>query len=431
MKLRTGHLVKRGKGYSVQWRVDGKSYLKALRDEHGGPITVLRQAREAAAKWMAQFAVADEAEALASIAARLDSKKAELVAIEDAKHPSMRLVEAWPAYLRSGDKPDSGPGTLRMYEGQWFQFLKWIQLNHPSVDRMAQVGHEIATQYAGHLNHGRLAVATGNKHLRLLTLVFRILKRTAKLSDNPWVDISRKKAAPKGRRELRPDELRKLCGTAEGELRTLLAIGTYSGLRLGDCATLLWEEVDMARRTITRVPRKTGRGKPEPVLIPMHRELLGVLDSTPLENRKGYVLPELSELYLKRSDLLTDRIMRHMHSCGIVTTKQGTGSNGLRAVVEVGFHSLRHSFVSMCRASGAPLSVVEAIVGHSNPAMTRHYSHVSPAESTAAVDALPELMNAPDAVAAPEPLQVRVRALAQTMTCDNWQAVMAQLLAIE
>ena len=44
---------------------------------------------------------------------------------------------------------------------------------------------------------------------------------------------------------------------------------------------------------------------------------------------------------------------------------------GTRAVVEVGFHSLRHTFVSLCRAAGAPLSVVEAIVGHASPAMTR------------------------------------------------------------
>jgi integrase len=50
--------------------------------------------------------------------------------------------------------------------------------------------------------------------------------------------------------------------------------------------------------------------------------------------------------------------------------KPGTGpGTGKRAVVEIGFHSLRHSFVSMCRTSNVPLAVVESIVGHSNPAM--------------------------------------------------------------
>ena len=50
------------------------------------------------------------------------------------------------------------------------------------------------------------------------------------------------------RRELTIDELRKVCQTATGELRTLLALGIYSGLRLGDCATLRWGEVDLPRQ---------------------------------------------------------------------------------------------------------------------------------------------------------------------------------------
>lgn len=66
---------------------------------------------------------------------------------------------------------------------------------------------------------------------------------------------------------------------------------------------------------------------------------------------------------------------------------------GKRAVVEVGFHSLRHSFVSLCREANAPLSVVESIVGHSNPAMTRHYTHVSELVASQAVAALPAFLN--------------------------------------
>ena len=60
-------------------------------------------------------------------------------------------------------------------------------------------------------------------------------------------------------------------------------------------------------------------------------------------------------------------------------------------MVEVGFHGLQHSFVSLCRQSNAPLVVVEAIVGHSNPAMTRHYTHVGDVAAGLAVAALPAL----------------------------------------
>ncbi|MFO7870706.1 MAG: tyrosine-type recombinase/integrase [Kiritimatiellia bacterium] len=59
-----------------------------------------------------------------------------------------------------------------------------------------------------------------------------------------------------------------------------------------------------------------------------------------------------------------------------------------------GFHSLRHTFVSLCRESNAPLAVVEAIVGHANPAMTRHYTHVGDLAASQAVAALPAFIGA-------------------------------------
>jgi len=52
--------------------------------------------------------------------------------------------------------------------------------------------------------------------------------------------VTHKRAAPNSRRELTIEELRRVCNAATGELRTLLAIGTYTGLRLGDAATLRW-----------------------------------------------------------------------------------------------------------------------------------------------------------------------------------------------
>ena len=75
-------------------------------------------------------------------------------------------------------------------------------------------------------------------------------------------------------------------------------------------------------------------------------------------------------------------------------TREKNVHTGRRAVVEVGFHSLRHSFVSRCRQANAPLSVVEAIVGHSSPAMTRHYTHVGELAAAVAVGALPRVMGA-------------------------------------
>lgn len=58
--------------------------------------------------------------------------------------------------------------------------------------------------------------------------------------------------------------------------------------------------------------------------------------------------------------------------------KAGTGKGtGKRAVIAVGFHSLRHTYVSLHAERGTPAAMIQNIVGHSNLAMTRHYTHVN------------------------------------------------------
>lgn len=92
--------------------------------------------------------------------------------------------------------------------------------------------------------------------------------------------------------------------------------------------------------------------------MPIHPILRELLSEIPASNRGEYVLPEISRMYGQRSDLVTDLMQQHFESCGIRTHKPGTGKGaGKRAVVEVGFHSLRHTFVSLCRESNAPLAI--------------------------------------------------------------------------
>jgi hypothetical protein len=105
-------------------------------------------------------------------------------------------------------------------------------------------------------------------------------------------------------------------------------------------------------------------------------------------------------------------------------------NTGKRAVVEVGFHSLRHTFVSLCRESNAPLSVVEAIVGHSNPAMTRHYTHVSELAAMHAVNALPSVIGEASALPPAKSRDDQLRDIIESVTPKTWQQDKVRLLAI-
>jgi integrase len=410
-----------------------------LRDDSGKPITTKREAEEARIKLMAPFTVADETAALESIAGKLEGRKAELAKWEDEQHPPLSIGQAWHEYLASPNRPDSGKSTLRQYEFQWQAFADWMKEKHADAPTLREVTKEIAEEYASSMNHGRFSPSTYNKHLNLLTLVFRIVKNKAKLTSNPWEspkrggNIQRKRMITNSRREMTIDELRKVCQTATGELQTLLALGIYSGLRLGDCVTLRWGEVDLPRTMIRRIPNKTARRNPKPVIVPIHPILRDMLASTPLDKRGEYVLPETAALYNHRTDMVTDMVQRHFKACGITLHKPGTGKDGKRAVIEVGFHSLRHTFVSLCRESNAPLAVVESIVGHSNPSMTRHYTHVGELAAGRAVALLPSVMSE----ATPEPAkrgQIEilrdVQTILKNMSAKNWREKKSAALAM-
>jgi integrase len=415
-KHRKGHLFQRGSIYWLEYKVNGKRFRQSL------DTSDIKEARSQRARIMAPFALATEEEVLQTVKQRIETTAEKQEALTTAHLPQVVIDNAWEAFVRSRNRPDPGPATLHQYVLQYGRFATWVKANHTEIVELRDVTSTIAEEYADELAAAGISANTFNKHIRLLMLLFRVLKKRARLRDNPWVDIQRKKEEQNTRRELTSEELQKVIGSAEGEFRTLFALGIYTGLRLGDCATLRWSEVDLNRGIIIRVPRKTGRGRAKPVHIPIHGTLAGILRGirrTPSlpsgTSRKGsrkklaesseeYVLPTTSANYLIRADLVTDRIQNHFENCGIRTHKPGTGkqrvqekgvkykSVGKRAVVEVGFHSLRHTFVSLCRKANAPLAVVEAIVGHSNPAMTRHYTHVGDLAASQAVAALPAIV---------------------------------------
>ena len=433
-KHRTGYLFKRGGSFYVQWRVNGKAFSKVLTDENGKAITDRRKAEHEKLKVTSPLPTPDEASALQSVTAKLEGRRAELAQLEDQQHPPLPLAAAWTEFLKAPNRPDSGTATLRQYGFQFGAFADWLQEKHPDVATLRAVSKQIAEEYATHLLASGLSTNTYNKHLNLLGLVFRVLKAKARITENPWSDIQRKRLATHTRRELTVDELRRICDAASGELRLLLALGVYTGLRLGDCATLRWGEVDLPRSIIRRVPNKTARSRPDKdVRVPIHPTLGKMLAEIQTETRTGCVLPETAALYQNRIDLVTDLVQRHFIACGIRPHRPGTGQNGKRAVVEVGFHSLRHTFVSLCRESNAPLAVVESIVGHSNPAMTRHYTHVGEVAAGQAVAALPAVIGEAKAERPklePDAVLRQARALVEGIAANNWSEKKAALLAL-
>lgn len=385
---RAGTLEKRGN----KWRARWTSYTpegKPVRMTKTLAATNIADARKELDALTGEAGLMSAANDLARIQTRLGGIRAEMQKIEDAK-PALALADMFEAFERSPHRPQkSGSDTMRQYRLQIGRFVSWMEAQHPEALEMRQVSKDIANEFLADFG-GKVSPNTYNKYVALLALVWKVLGESARCMLNPWDGVQRK-ALPKtnGRRALTVEELTRVTADLTGEMRILFALGIYTGLRLADCALMDWGKIDLARRVIVTIPRKTAKTGTA-VEIPIHPVLAGMLADIPPESRNGYLLPETAEAYLHDSARITDKVQRIFNSAGIKTRKEVDGY--AKAVAEVGFHSLRHSFVSLMGNRGAPLALVQSIVGHSNPMMTAHYFHARTDALANAVNALPAVM---------------------------------------
>ena len=394
-----GTLERKGRVWRARWTVDGKTFTKTT------GTSDRREAEKILAEIVAPFAAKSDAERLENLAVKIEGRKAEIRRYEDSK-PALALADGFEAYRRSRERPDTGAATLDMYESQYNRLVRWAADNAPDAKEMRNFTRATADAFATYLA-GELSPNSFNKYITLFRRMWDVLAEEGRMTENPWTKIRHMALATHTRRELTVEELARVCGSVTGEMRLLFAVGIYTGLRLGDCAMLEWGAIDLARNRIMTIPRKTARhANGKPVVIPLHPTLAALLAEIPSDARTGYLLPELAAMYEHDSGMLSNRIQAVFTRAGIRTQ---TTADGERARVDVGFHSLRHTFVSLSANAGAPLAVVQAIVGHSNPAMTRHYFHESEAALQSAVAALPTISlegtesaeNAPAALPSP------------------------------
>ncbi|MCR5414414.1 MAG: site-specific integrase [Kiritimatiellae bacterium] len=417
-----GTLELHGRLWRARWTVNGKTYTRP---------TGTSDKREAAKKleeFTAPFRLGADKQILEGLAAKVQGVTAELKAYEDTR-PATSLAGGFAAYRASSERPDTGAATMDMYESQYTRLAKWMAKHYPTITEMRHVSKQVAEEFMADIAK-RYSANTFNKYATLFTRIWETLKETARLEANPWEKIAHKNE-DKGqtRRELTVDELRRVCESAEGEMRTLFAVGIYTGLRLGDCALLEWGNVDLARRMVAVIPRKTAKhAHGRPVVIPIHGTLANILEETPSADRTGYVMPQTAKAYLADRAAVTVKIQAAFKACGIRTNRKG--KDDTRAVVEVGFHSLRHTFVSMAANAGVPLALIQSIVGHTSTAMTRHYFHESEDALKNAVAALPDVGGAialPDGAARSVAVPCAFCAILDGMTREQLEAARAEI----
>ena len=407
-RLPTGTLRLRGSTYWAQWKHDGRPYAVSLGT---------KDAKEAKSRFAQQMTLVKASILDGSHTTKFGPKSTRFdTPSEDG---DVALSVAWECFAASPRRPDCSPETLLQYGYQFGRFVDWAAKNRPNARMLSHVDEGVAEAYATQLEH-QVSPSTFNRHRDLLLMVFRVLRdRNGHSPSNPWAAIQRKHAKNgNGRREFDDEELRRIFLTLEkrtegiqlvwgedgtikehalgdhdrdsaGEMLTVATLGLYTGMRLGDCCRLRWDEVDLGKKVIFRRPSKTARRSGRSVVVPIHSDLLRRLLVVKPDAAKGFVSPRKAEQYRNNKSDVSKRFSTLFRQCGIRLHREGIPG---RAQVEAGFHSLRFSFVSICRRANAPLAVVERLVGHSTPAMTRHYTDVGDEAVIRAIASLPSML---------------------------------------
>jgi integrase len=240
-----------------------------------------------------------------------------------------------------------------------------------------------------------LSRSTANLGVKVLRVCFGEAVKQGLLTVNPAVRVKLLKSSKDSkRRAFTLSEIKRIlkaCGD-NVEWRGLVLLGLYLGQRLGDLARLTWRAVDLETREIAFTAKKTGRR----IILPLVQPLSDYLASLPAsDNPNAYIFPNAASA--KRTSHLSHQFRKILVDAGLVEPRTyestGKGHSGTREPSEISFHSLRHSAVTMLKASGVSDFIAREIVGHESAAVSRQYTHLTTDDKRAAMQRLPDVTN--------------------------------------
>jgi integrase len=238
---------------------------------------------------------------------------------------------------------------------EWFKGKSFAQISPLLIEKYKRERRESIT------NRGtQRKPATVNREIQLLSTIFTLAVRHKVAATNPCKDVSLLPENNRRTRYLLDEEEPRLLNVLTGpraHLRPLVIVAVGTGMRRGDQLALTWPQVDFQRNVINVPNSKTGKG----YAVPMDEDVRDVLLLLKRESRGTdyvFINPETGNPYseLKKAFGTACRL---------------AGITGLR------WHDLRHTFGTRMAEAGCSEATIADLMGHSDPATTRRYTHAT------------------------------------------------------
>lgn len=256
--------------------------------------------------------------------------------------------------------------TLTTYKRNLNKFLDYA-FNVKGLN-LLKMTHKQAANYKTYLADS-YAPRTVNQHLSTVRQFFDMLSFNDLVSHNLFTAIRGQSKGTKAASTIKhysKADAKKLFEYADGELKTILLLGSHAGMRVTEMINLKWIDIDLNNRTLEVTEAKSG----EPRTVNLTDQLHKHLDS--LIPVKGYLLKN----YRNRV-----KVFRHLETmCDAL------------GIVFKGVHGLRHSAgMFLLEASDGNLQSVQNHLGHSSLQMAQNYATIKSKAVKADVMNMPEL----------------------------------------
>ncbi len=280
----------------------------------------------------------------------------------------------------------STEGTYARYNGVVRAFLAHIGKQRCSLSIEAITAIDVKSYRDLEVREGK-ARTTANLTLKTLRSLFNDARREGLITVNPAEAVKTFDVVPESRDVFTHEQLRDIVAKASPEWKTAVLLAYYSGLRLRDAVGLKWENVNFERQQIRYFPRKGNHGqsgKPDwrkhvsgQLEVPLMPELETHLLSLPSSDDPAAGLcPVLTERTTGGNRGLS-RLFHELMAEADIYSERGAEKKGKgRQFKTLGFHSLRHTFVSELANADVPADVRRQISGHNDEKIHERYTHL-------------------------------------------------------
>jgi integrase len=229
---------------------------------------------------------------------------------------------------------------------------------------------------------------TANQKTTIVSIIFKAAADQAVIEKSPAAGIKKLDSeVVVTRKPFTREEVNQLILAApDDEWRRFLTLATFTGLRMSDCKKLEWSKIDMKKRSITLMPRKTIRRRIE-ISIPIHPTLHAALSE--VGDRDGFVFPSLAGADVGGASGLSKRFTKLMGEAGV--SRGQVTFNGNKKLHERSFHSFRHTITSWLGNAGVSPEFRKSITGHTSDDTHKLYTHIDQKLLADAMNSIPTL----------------------------------------